>query len=358
MSGNINTTLPLQLNHQELTSHSSMDAQQLIQVSKDPVTGNIDTEKLLASLAAIAQQDFTLAGPLIQAVKNDLDKTNPFDASHFARDMQTQIAWLGEQYLGVAKGAGSMLWDTAKGLGTLTFGAVEYTADTSPAGIFFDTLKGMGVISDTLPVPSFKDGLETIEQLASVSKAIADDPSLIWDAMTDPVVKRWAEGRYGEALGYAGMEIATIVLTPTKLAKLSKLSNLNKLNTADELINALSFAKEINQHIPGDLAKHFDELVIAKRASDELDLVVEAARKSDTLPEFLYSGKLTQAELEILANTGKITPEEFVNSLSSVKSAKVPEGLDTQATSNTKGHIDPENDSATGASTSRLMMLL
>jgi hypothetical protein len=70
------------------------------------------------------------------------------------------------------------------------------------------------------------------QKLEQTVSTVVDNPGLVWDAVKEPYVKAWEEGRPGEAIGRGTFEVVTAIIGTKgadKLAKGSKLGTVAKV---------------------------------------------------------------------------------------------------------------------------------
>ncbi len=133
----------------------------------------------------------------------------------------------GDLAIGVGKGAK----DTVVGLKDLAVGAYRVSV--------------IGMLIDR------EQWEKSNQNLESTVTTIIDEPGVVWDAIKDPYVKAWEEGRPGEAVGRGLFEVISIVAGTKgvdKVAKGSKLGSvLTKADEVGEIGNATSKTAKITQ---------------------------------------------------------------------------------------------------------------
>lgn len=134
---------------------------------------------------------------------------------------------------GVFKGIGEGVVDTVTGVGTLVVDGVKYAAGDEETRAKYAAL-----------VEAFK------EDPLGTTKALAE-------AMVEPMVTDWQEGRYGEAIGRGIFEVVSTVGGPKGLDKLGKLSKVDDIarvaGKVDELGDAVRVAGKADEL--GDAAR-------------------------------------------------------------------------------------------------------
>ena len=211
---------------------------------------------------------------------------------------------MGGVFVGAAEGA----WDTAKGTASMAAGAVVLAADMSPTGEAIARIENqLGLGSVPTWLPNANRGQRTIESIRSTAAMIWENPRLVWDAITDPIVKDWAEGRYGEAIGRGAFEVGSMFVGTKGLDKLGELAKFGKV---EQLAEVLGTAGKLDAVLPDEFANVASHLVDEMRSVGRLGDAVDAARQAGKLDEFLKLGKLGNAEIDELVRLGKITPEE------------------------------------------------
>jgi RHS repeat-associated protein len=116
--------------------------------------------------------------------------------------------WGLEQIGGVFVGAYEGLSDMVTGLGGMVEGAWDLTF-----GWYFDP----------------ESAQDTWENLKGSMEAIWDNPTVLWEAITQPIIEDWQAGRYGEAIGRGLFEVGSVVLGTKGIDKAGKLSRLRIL---------------------------------------------------------------------------------------------------------------------------------
>ena len=106
---------------------------------------------------------------------------------------------------------GSVLWGAGEGL--------------------YDT--GAGIVTLGYDVVRLPFNGEVRGKYADAGRAIYNDPSLIVDALVDPITDDWENGNRGEAVGRGIFEVLSMVVAPTKIAKLGKVDDVARV--ADNL---------------------------------------------------------------------------------------------------------------------------
>lgn|GEM_PF-6103436 len=184
----------------------------------------------------------------------------------------------------------------------LDFGVdiIDLNYDLSIYGTLGDLLRELYPDAD-IPawVPSAKDGHATIEAGISLAEAIFREPSLIWDAIRDPIVADWAAGRYAEVVAGVVLEVVSLPLAITKGASVARLTDLLVSVRRGDIVQ------------PGDFAEVIGQLTRQARLDGaSLDNVILAAREAGVLDDVLTSGQLRGYELDDLVAAGHLTPEE------------------------------------------------
>ena len=101
---------------------------------------------------------------------------------------------------GINRGVTSFIGDAAEGLWNLGVGTVNLAVDLS-AGAVADLLRDQ-FGQDSVPawIPTFQDGLDTIEGGLDIAQMIIRDPLLIVEGILDPALTAWTEGRHAESI--------------------------------------------------------------------------------------------------------------------------------------------------------------
>ena len=114
-------------------------------------------------------------------------------------------------------GVGSSAWDMGKGLLSMAWGTFK-------------------LVNPIVWVVAPQETAKTWEHLKNTTSAIWNNPMLLWDAMTEPIVKDWHEGRPWSAVGRVVFELAGLLVGAKGVDKLAKGSKLGKLGSkGDEL---------------------------------------------------------------------------------------------------------------------------
>lgn len=114
---------------------------------------------------------------------------------------------------------------------------------------------------------------QTWENTKNVVGAVVDNPGVVWDAIKEPYVTAWSQGRYGEAIGRGTFEVLSTVFGPKGADKLAKTTKV-----ADTLGDVAKVGDKI-----ADTAKAADKIADTSKALDTVGDTVKAADKaSDT----------------------------------------------------------------------------
>ena len=175
---------------------------------------------------------------------------------------------------------------------------VRYSADHSPLA------QAVDLVYEDPPawLPSYQRGQESTDQIIDVGAAILDDPSLIWQAISDPYVSAWAQCRYGEAIGRGVFEVGTALLPAGLAARLATLSRVSRVSTLADMLTVLRRGETV---APDEYAGALARLVEEARANGDIKELLKAARRTDTLDELIAHGRLTSAEIAFLREAGR-----------------------------------------------------
>jgi len=196
--------------------------------------------------------------------------------------------WAGEQYMGYARG----FLNAAGEVIVFANDVARHALDYSVAGVIVD----LAFEDPPAWLPSYRRFRDTNEAIVDFAGQVTEDPSLIWQAITDPYVTAWAECRYGEAIGRGAFEAATLVL-PAGLA--SRLSTLGRAGRVSLLADVTTVLRRAESTSPEAYATAVRELAEQARSSGQMNELIEAARDSGTLDELVRHGNLTPAERAI-----------------------------------------------------------
>ncbi len=278
----------------------------LNQLTNDPIykdIADVATQSFLPDDAKWFLHNSLMVGSfnsLSQVLCNIADRSGIF-----AIPEQNRLLNAAYQHVGLSRGAGGFIKDTAVGLFQLTTGTIGLSIDLTLFGRATDLVNQLFPNAD-LPawLPSYQAGKETVGRIADIATAIAIDPALIWSAITDPILKDWAEGRYGEAIGRGSAEIATLPFAILKATNISRIANIFKV------------AKRADAVTPDEYAAIAKKVLEDARANGvDLGNVVDAARESGTLDDLLKAGVLTAAELQALKNANKLSLDEVARAV-------------------------------------------
>jgi hypothetical protein len=136
-------------------------------------------------------------------------------------ETKQEISWL-QQGGYFFKGAWDAGKETVQGLGSMAKGAWNLTG-----GWIFN----------------HSAAEQTWSNLKATGSAIYNDPMVIWDAVKEPYVTAWSEGRYGKAIGRGAFEVVTAVVGTKGLDKLAKGSKVAGM--ADDVIKLTDKVDEI-----------------------------------------------------------------------------------------------------------------
>lgn len=205
-------------------------------------------------------------------------------------------------------GVGGGIADTVTGIADMGVGAWNLTG-----GWLFD------------PDQSKK----TASNLWNTVTTVVTDPKVLLDAVTDPIVKEWNDGRPGAAIGRAVFEIAGLLVGTKGLDKLSKGSKVAKVT------DALSDAGKLNKvddvgRVGGkldDVGKVGDKVDDVGKVGDKLDDVgrTRKPRKdplTDDIPEHTshrHGSQLTKKELAEIKQKYKIDSDSEARAIHNVE---------------------------------------
>ncbi|MCG8317040.1 MAG: DNA/RNA non-specific endonuclease [Pseudomonadales bacterium] len=193
-------------------------------------------------------------------------------------------------------------------------GVAKFAYDSSPAGSLVDNIENL--TGTDLPnwLPSNIRGNATAQGALDTIGTMVENPSLIWDGLTEPYAKMWAEGRYGGLAGQVVADFGDILLGSKGAGKaggaLADLSRAGRLGNVDTLTDVLTAARRADTLAPDEFANIVDEMVSLKRADGSLDQVIDAARRSDTLGDTLAQGVFSRAELDDMVRNGTLGIDE------------------------------------------------
>ena len=205
--------------------------------------------------------------------------------------------------------------------------------DTSPLGQAADDIER--VWGGELPgwVPSEARGFESLASAGETMAALARDPRLIWDGLTDGYARLWAEERYGGLVGQVVADFGDVLLgskgagrTAGALSDLSRAGHLARLDTVTDVLVA---ARRADAVAPGEFVRVSRELAAIKRADGTLGQLVDAARRTDTLPDLLGRGVLERADVDALIRSGELTLDEAARARLPVTGARYIESVAT-----------------------------
>ena len=217
----------------------------------------------------------------------------------FAGHVLDGVATLGVGVLDIADFAGSV---------------ARVANDVGPLGQAADAIER--VWGGELPswVPSGERGQQSLASAAETVVALASDPKLIWDGLTDNYAELWAEDRYGGLVGQAVADFGDILLGSKGAGRaagaLSDLARAGHLSRLDTVADVLTAARRADTVAPGEFVRVADELAALKRADGMLDQLVDAARRTDTLPDLLGRGILTRSDVADLVRSGHLSLDE------------------------------------------------
>ncbi len=136
---------------------------------------------------------------------------------------------------GFVKGVGEVVYETGEGLLSLGVSTAKTVYDTSNLERMVD---GTEWVAESITgkdlkrpewMPDSDRGFKRLQKGADIIKTIANDPSLVVDAIVDPIKKDWNEGRYGEAIGRGTAEAASFFLATKGVDKVAKGSRATKI---------------------------------------------------------------------------------------------------------------------------------
>ncbi len=195
-------------------------------------------------------------------------------------------------------------------VGETLYGMLQLGADTVVLGLDLTVGLPRDLVQMLFPdveypewYPSFRDGVETIENVVEMGVAIYNEPGLIWDGLTEPYVTAWAEGRYGEAIGRGVMELITLPVGIVKVGQSAKIRQLLVAAKRADLAQAGEF-KRLAAALVEDARRGWPNNI------DKLGSVLDDARASGTLDDFLEGASLTPTEIQKLIDAGKLSPDE------------------------------------------------
>ena len=198
--------------------------------------------------------------------------------------------WAGEQYAGYARG----FLNAAGEVIVFANDVARYALDYSVAGVAVD----LAFEDPPAWLPSYQRYRDTNDAIVEIANQVADNPSLIWQSITDPYVTAWAECRYGEAIGRGAFEVTTMVLPAGLAARLSTLGHAGRVSVLTDVTTVLRRAESTS---PEAYAAAVRELAMEARSGGQMDELVEAARESGTLDELVLHGNLSPDELAAIS---------------------------------------------------------
>lgn len=309
--------------------------------SDDDVVLDVDAEGLGAYVARLKADDASL-GSVIQA---EVDRLLPAaERPAYRAAVEDNAPGLLDRAWGAVTDAGewvtsrpgafrewhdgyqpeSFLGHVGDGIATVGVGLLDVAEfgvdvagaaiDNSQLGRSVDDIRR--VWGDQVPswLPSQERGRETLQGAADTVVALASDPKLIWDGLTDNYAKLWAEERYGGLVGQVVADFGDVLLgskgagrTAGALSDLSRAGQLSKLDTVTDVLTA---ARRADAVAPGEFVRIADEMAVLKRADGSLGQMVDAARRTDTLPDLLGRGILTRTDVDDLIRSGDLTLDE------------------------------------------------
>lgn len=177
---------------------------------------------------------------------------------------------------GVFKGAGEAIWEVGEGVVDLGVGLGKTAYDLSPLGhaihgtteLYEQATGNQANLPDWLPSP--ERGAARLEAAAEVVGTIVEDPGLLVDAVTAPIVDDWNNGNYGEAIGRGIIEVAGVVVGTKGIDKAAKAGKV--ASAADAAGDAGRVARA---------AENAEDVADAGRAADtarDVDRTGDAAR--------------------------------------------------------------------------------
>ena len=217
----------------------------------------------------------------------------------FAGHVLDGVATLGVGVLDIADFAGSV---------------ARVASDVGPLGQAADAIER--VWGGELPswVPSAERGGQSLASAAETVVALASDPKLIWEGLTDTYAELWAEDRYGGLVGQVVADFGDVLLGSKGAGRsagaLSDLARAGHLSRLDTVVDVLTAARRADTVAPGEFVRVADELAALKRADGTLDQLVDAARRTDTLPDLLGRGVLTRSDVDDLVRSGHLSLDE------------------------------------------------
>lgn len=241
-----------------------------------------------------------------------------YDPNSFLGHVGDGLATVGVGVLDIAEFASGVA-ETANDLGPLGQGArlIEQVWGTElPAWI-----------------PNAEDGEASLRSAGQTVAALAENPGLIWDGLTSNYTKLWAEERYGGLVGQVVADFGDILLGSKGAGRaggaLSDLARAGKLGSLDELSDVLTAARRADAVAPGEFVNIVDELAAIKRADGGLDELVEAARRTDTLPDLLGRGVLSRTEIDDLIRSGALSLDEAARARVGAGGSRYAEDIST-----------------------------
>lgn len=166
---------------------------------------------------------------------------------------------------GFFRGVGGQLWDTVKDTFEFAANTSQYTTDTllSPIGVVVDWA------TDNHPpewLPSAARGQATSQAIADTAVAVAQNPGLLWDALTEDVRVLWAQGEYGEAIGRSSVMALELFVGTKGLGRARNLSNMSP-----DAVRALERRGVIDAEdvAEAEALRHADEAADASRRGED-----------------------------------------------------------------------------------------
>ena len=184
---------------------------------------------------------------------------------------------------GFGRGMETFVVGGVTGLIQFAEGSAKFALDVSIYGALGDVLRHTRFGDSILElVPRFSDGVDTVQSGIGLANLIRESRRLIWDGLTEELIRFWTEGRYGEASTGVALDIASLFVGVGAAAKVAKLTQILSVLKRADAINPNEFDNQLD-----DVLMQLDELGedpdLVQQAADELGLGDEVAAHLDGL---------------------------------------------------------------------------
>jgi hypothetical protein len=151
------------------------------------------------------------------------------------------------------------------------------------------------------------------ETTKGVASAVVNDPGKVWDAVKQPYVEAWQQGRPGEAIGRGTFEVITALVGTKGADKLAKGSKVAKLaNKADDVGRLANKADDV-----GRLANKVDDV---GKVTNKADDVGKVLNKADDVGGVAKKGNGLQstADIEVLYQQAAVAQKDLASGVGDI----------------------------------------